>query len=54
MVIDGDIYILYVKFDNIGGLKVCLFVKVGGVIIGCVSSIKLDSDDYSLVVELII
>ena len=54
VVTDGDTYTLYAKFDNIGGLKVRSPVKVGGVTIGRVSSIKLDSEDYSPVVELTI
>lgn len=42
MVIDGDIYILYVKFDNIGGFKFCFVVKVGGVMVGRVILIFFD------------
>lgn len=42
VVIEGDIYMLYVKFDNIGGLKLRLVVKVGGVMVGCVLLIMLD------------
>tara|TARA_B110000881_G_scaffold194891_1_gene189231 strand:- start:116 stop:589 length:474 start_codon:yes stop_codon:yes gene_type:complete len=42
----GDTYELNAKFDNIGGLKVRSPVKVGGVVVGRVTSIALDDDDY--------
>lgn len=45
-------YTLYAKFDNIGGLKARSAVKVGGVTVGRVESIRLDSDDYTPVVVL--
>lgn len=45
-------YKLYAKFDNIGGLKVRSPVKVGGVIVGRVSSIELDRVTYTPVVTL--
>ncbi|MCW8109461.1 outer membrane lipid asymmetry maintenance protein MlaD [Alteromonas ponticola] len=48
----GDTYTLFAKFDNIGGLKTRSAVKVGGVIIGRVASIKLDQEDFTPVVEL--
>ena len=48
----GDTYNLYAKFDNIGGLKVCSAVKVGGVTIGRVTDIHLDKEDYTPVVTL--
>ncbi|MCW8090444.1 outer membrane lipid asymmetry maintenance protein MlaD [Alteromonas sp. ASW11-130] len=48
----GDTYTLFAKFDNIGGLKERSAVKVGGVIIGRVASIKLDREDFTPVVEL--
>ncbi|MDP2560696.1 outer membrane lipid asymmetry maintenance protein MlaD [Psychrobium sp. 1_MG-2023] len=37
-------YELTAKFDNVGGLKVRSAIKVGGVVVGRVSSISLDSD----------
>ena len=48
----GETYNLYAKFDNIGGLKVRSAIKVGGVIIGRVSDISLDEEDYTPVVTL--
>ncbi len=49
---DSATYTLYAKFDNIGGLKPRSAVKVGGVTIGRVDSITLDSSDFTPVVEL--
>lgn len=48
----GETYKLHARFDNIGGLKVRSPVKVGGVVIGRVSVIKLDDEDYTPVVTL--
>ncbi|MCJ8321592.1 MAG: outer membrane lipid asymmetry maintenance protein MlaD [Colwellia sp.] len=48
----GDTYILKAKFDNIGGLKVRSPIKVGGVVVGRVSDISLDDEDYTPVVTL--
>ncbi|MBA6329066.1 outer membrane lipid asymmetry maintenance protein MlaD [Colwellia sp. MB02u-6] len=48
----GNTYQLYAKFDNIGGLKVRSPIKVGGVVIGRVSAISLDSADYTPLVTL--
>ena len=45
-------YMVTAKFDNIGGLKVRSPVKVGGVIVGRVSSIELDRVTYTPVVTL--
>ena len=45
-------YTLYAKFSNIGGLKVRSPVKVGGVVVGRVSSIKLDSTELVPIVAL--
>ncbi|MBT0585435.1 outer membrane lipid asymmetry maintenance protein MlaD [Alteromonas oceanisediminis] len=50
----GETYTLKAKFDNIGGLKERSAVKVGGVIVGRVESISLDSDDFTPVVVLTI
>jgi phospholipid/cholesterol/gamma-HCH transport system substrate-binding protein len=48
----GETYQLYAKFDNIGGLKVRSPIKVGGVLVGRVSDISLDAEDYTPVVTL--
>ena len=48
----GESYNLFAKFDNIGGLKVRSPIKVGGVVVGRVSDISLDEDDYTPVVTL--
>jgi len=48
----GETYDLYAKFDNIGGLKVRSPIKVGGVVVGRVSNIELDKEDYTPVVTL--
>lgn len=47
-----DTYILYAKFDNIGGLKVRSAVKVGGVTVGRVDSITLNNDDFTPLVTM--
>lgn len=51
-VTSGETYRLYGKFDNIGGLKVRSPVKVGGVVVGRVSDIKLDQESYRAVVSM--
>lgn len=48
----GDAYTLKAEFDNIGSLKVRSPVKVGGVVIGRVSSISLNPDNLLPVVTL--
>jgi len=48
----GPSYQLFAKFDNIGGLKVRSPIKVGGVVVGRVSDISLDEEDYTPVVTL--
>ncbi|PMH42528.1 outer membrane lipid asymmetry maintenance protein MlaD [Vibrio sp. 10N.286.49.B3] len=50
----GNTYTLKATFDNIGSLKVRSPVKVGGVVIGRVSSITLDEESYLPVVKLAI
>jgi phospholipid/cholesterol/gamma-HCH transport system substrate-binding protein len=45
-------YQLYAMIDNIVCLKVRSAIKVGGVVVGRVSSITLDSEDYTPVVTL--
>ena len=51
---NGETYQLYAKFDNIGGLKVRSPIKVGGVVVGRVSDISLDEEDYTPIVTLTI
>ena len=51
---NGETYDLYAKFDNIGGLKVRSPIKVGGVVVGRVSNIALDDEDYTPVVTMTI
>lgn len=48
----GESYNLFAKFDNIGGLKVRSPIKVGGVVVGRVSNIALDKEDYTPIVTL--
>jgi len=48
----GESYQLFAKFENIGGLKVRSPIKVGGVVVGRVSDISLDEEDYTPVVTL--
>ncbi|XQW84568.1 outer membrane lipid asymmetry maintenance protein MlaD [Thalassotalea piscium] len=49
---NSETYQLYAKFGNIGGLKVRSPIKVGGVVVGRVSNISLDPEDYTPVVTL--
>lgn len=49
---DNETYRLFAKFDNIGGLKVRSAIKVGGVVVGRVGDIHLDSEDFTPVVSL--
>ncbi|MGB7995164.1 MAG: outer membrane lipid asymmetry maintenance protein MlaD [Photobacterium halotolerans] len=51
---NSESYDLKARFDNIGGLKVRSPVKVGGVTIGTVSNITLDTESYVPVVTLAI
>jgi len=48
----GQTYMLYAKFENIGGLKVRSPIKVGGVVVGRVRSIELNTEEYSPVVAM--
>ncbi|MDP7593580.1 MAG: outer membrane lipid asymmetry maintenance protein MlaD [Litorilituus sp.] len=50
----GESYNLFAKFDNIGGLKIRSPIKVGGVVVGRVSDISLDEEDYTPIVTLTI
>ncbi|MFM8453946.1 MAG: outer membrane lipid asymmetry maintenance protein MlaD [Gammaproteobacteria bacterium] len=47
-------YVLNLEFANIGGLKVRSKVAIGGVTIGRVTAIKLNAQDYSPLVEVLI
>jgi phospholipid/cholesterol/gamma-HCH transport system substrate-binding protein len=47
-----DAYKVTASFGNVGGLNVKAPVTMAGVKIGRVSSIKIDRDDYSAIVEL--
>lgn len=49
---NGTTYELHAKFDNIGGLKVRSPIKIGGVVVGRVSKIALDNDDYTPIVTM--
>ncbi len=51
---NNETYQLKAKFSNIGGLKVRSAVKVGGVVVGRVESIKLDPVDYAPIATLAI
>ena len=50
----SDTYTLKAEFDNIGGLKVRSPVKVGGVVVGRVTNIGLNSDSMVPVVTVAI
>lgn len=49
-----EMYVLYVKFDNIGGFKVCGLVKSVGVVIGWIVDISFDLFFYEVVVMMMI
>ncbi len=48
----SDGYELSARFDNIGGLKVRAPVKSAGVVVGRVSQISFDAEDYRAVVKM--
>ncbi|ELR66353.1 Putative ABC transporter, periplasmic component YrbD [Photobacterium marinum] len=50
----NDSYTLQAHFDNIGGLKVRSPIKVGGVTVGKITAINLDTESYTPVVTLAI
>ncbi len=50
----GNNYSLKAHFDNVGSLKVRSPVKIGGVVIGRVSAIDLDTETYTPLVTLTI
>ena len=45
-------YVLHAKFDNIGSLKLRAPVKIGGVVVGRVSGIRLDNQALVPVVDM--
>ena len=49
---NGETYPLEARFDNIGGLKVRAPVRSAGVVVGRVTSIKLDPKTYQGVVSM--
>lgn len=49
---EGRSYTLYASFSNVGGLKVRAPVKLGGVVVGRVEEISLDSKSYTPMVRL--
>jgi len=48
----GATYQLQAKFDNIGGLKARAPIKSAGVVVGRVTDIRFDSQDYVAVVSM--
>jgi phospholipid/cholesterol/gamma-HCH transport system substrate-binding protein len=49
---NGETYTLQARFDNIGGLKVRAPVKSAGVVVGRVSSIRFDPENYVALVTM--
>ncbi len=49
---EGKTYTLSSSFSNVGGLKVRAPVKLGGVVVGRVASITLDTETYTPIVLL--
>lgn len=48
----GETYAIQARFDNIGGLKVRAPVKSAGVVVGRVSDIRFDAENYVALVSL--
>lgn len=48
----GETYQLQAEFDNIGGLKVRAPVKSAGVVVGRVSEVRFDAENYRAVVSM--
>ena len=48
----GNYYTINARFSNIGGLKVGNEVQVSGVVVGRVEQIKLDPDDYNVIINI--
>ncbi|HQR03731.1 MAG: outer membrane lipid asymmetry maintenance protein MlaD [Proteobacteria bacterium] len=49
---NADTYVLQARFDNIGGLKVRSPVKSAGVVVGRVSDIRFDPENYVALVSM--
>ena len=49
---EGGTYTLYGTFNNVGGLKKHSPVKVGGVVVGRVTDITLDTKNFTPIVQL--
>lgn len=49
---NSNSYVLHAKFDNIGSLKLRAPVKIGGVVVGRVSGIRLDQESMVPVVDM--
>lgn len=45
-------YTLFARFDNVGGLKVRSPIKIGGVVVGRVTDIRIDAKTLAPVVEM--
>jgi len=50
---EGKTYTLEARFSNVGGLKPRAPVKLGGVVVGRVKSIYLETETYTPVVEML-
>lgn len=48
----GDTYDIEARFDNVSGLNIGSNVVVAGVTVGRVQGIRVDSEDYSAIVDL--
>ncbi len=46
----GDVYRIFARFENVGGLNEKAPVMIGGVRVGRVAEIGIDTEDYSAVV----
>lgn len=51
-ILGKNYYNINARFSNIGGLKVGNEVQVSGVVVGRVESIKLNPDDYNVIVTI--
>ncbi len=51
---EASSYSLKARFDNIGGLKARAPVKSAGVVVGRVTDIRLDAQDYVAVVSMVV
>jgi phospholipid/cholesterol/gamma-HCH transport system substrate-binding protein len=48
----GNYYTIKARFSNVGGLKVGNEVQVSGVVVGRVENIKLDPEDYNVIINI--